>query len=183
MTRIGAALVALALVLTPGPATAGDRAGRSPSGWELALARQPLPALDGWAADGPGTTGGAAAGAARTAVVTNRAELVRALGGDNATNRTDGTPKLIFVDGTVDGFSAADGHTLTCDDLADPGYTPAGYLAAYDPALWGRTTPSGPLEDARVRSVANRCTTGRWTSRTRPAWSPPPTTGSWAGTS
>ncbi|MFD0823625.1 hypothetical protein ACFQ0D_36080, partial [Micromonospora zhanjiangensis] len=151
--------------------------------FDLDAGVEPADLIYDWGGTAITTTGGAAAGAARTAVVTNRAELVRALGGDNATNRTDGTPKLIFVDGTVDGFSAADGHTLTCDDLADPGYTPAGYLAAYDPALWGRTTPSGPLEDARVRSVANRCTTGRWTSRTRPAWSPPPTTGSWAGTS
>src|SRR5262249_32596594 len=30
------------------------------------------------------------------------------------------------------------------------------YLATYDPAVWGRVNPSGPLEEARVRSVANQ---------------------------
>src|SRR4029453_4531272 len=30
------------------------------------------------------------------------------------------------------------------------------FLAAYDPATWGRVAPSGPLEDARVRSTRNQ---------------------------
>src|SRR5439155_8529943 len=35
------------------------------------------------------------------------------------------------------------------------GYTIDGYLAAYDPAVWGRALrPSGPLESARVASQA-----------------------------
>ncbi|MEE3921584.1 polysaccharide lyase family 1 protein [Micromonospora sp. BRA006-A] len=37
-----------------------------------------------------------------------------------------------------------------------PGYSLPAYLAAYDPATWGRVNPSGPLEAARVRSVAEQ---------------------------
>ncbi|MEU4660123.1 pectate lyase [Micromonospora chalcea] len=85
-----------------------------------------------------------------------RAELVAALGGDNATNATDATSKIVYVAGTVDGFEGPDGTPLDCADLADPEYSLPAYLAAYDPATWGRTNPSGPLEAARVRSVANQ---------------------------
>ncbi|MEV0646170.1 polysaccharide lyase family 1 protein [Phytomonospora sp. NPDC050363] len=115
-----------------------------------------LPANDGWAAAGPGTTGGSAAAPANVHVVSTRAELVAALGGDNATNKSNATPKVIHVRGTVDGFESPDGTLLTCGDLADPEYSLDAYLAAYDPAVWGRVTPSGPLEQARVRSVANQ---------------------------
>ncbi|SBT42443.1 pectate lyase family protein [Micromonospora auratinigra] len=118
--------------------------------------RQSLPANDGWAAEGPGTTGGAAAAPDRVHVVRSRAELVAALGGDNATNAADATPKIVYVDGVIDGFERPDGTLLDCADLADPGYRLADYLAAYDPAVWGRVDPSGPLEAARVRSVANQ---------------------------
>ena len=45
----------------------------------------------------------------------------------------------------------------TCDDYADPAYYLDAFLAAYDPAVWGRATrPTGPLEDARVRSTRNQ---------------------------
>ncbi|MER7459294.1 pectate lyase [Micromonospora sp. NPDC126480] len=120
------------------------------------LGRQTLPPGDGWAAAGPGTTGGAAAAHDQVHVVTSRAELVAALGGDNATNRGNATPKIIYVDGEVSGFEAADGTPLECADLADPAYSLEAYLAAYDPAVWGRVAPSGPLEEARRRSVANQ---------------------------
>jgi pectate lyase len=38
----------------------------------------------------------------------------------------------------VDGFEAADGTLLTCDDFADPEYSLDAYLATYDPEVWGR---------------------------------------------
>ncbi|MCZ7422259.1 polysaccharide lyase family 1 protein [Verrucosispora sp. WMMA2121] len=120
------------------------------------LGRQALPAGDGWAAAGPGTTGGSAAAAEQIHVVSSRAELVAALGGDNATNATNATAKIVYVRGEVDGFESADGRLLDCADLADPGYSLEEYLAAYDPAVWGRVAPSGPLEEARVRSVTNQ---------------------------
>ncbi|RKN39685.1 pectate lyase family protein [Micromonospora endolithica] len=162
----GAALVVAALTLTgvfvPATATAaptGDPAARESSRIPTLarlLGRQALPAGDGWAADGTGTTGGSAATTDQVHVVTTRAELVDALGGDNATNRTNAIPKIIYVDGTVDGFERPDGTLLDCADLADPEYTLDAYLAAYEPAVWGRVAPSGPVEAARVRSVANQ---------------------------
>lgn len=152
-TAVVAALTA-ALVLTtaaPAPAAPGE-----PSRAAELIGRQALAANDGWAAAGTGTTGGSAATPERVRVVRTRAELVAALGGDNATNATDATPKIVYVAGTVDGFEGPDGTPLDCADLADPEYSLPAYLAAYDPATWGRTNPSGPLEAARVRSVANQ---------------------------
>ncbi|GAA3391748.1 pectate lyase family protein [Cryptosporangium minutisporangium] len=99
------------------------------------LGRQTLPANDGW---GGGTTGGSAD--ARPTVVRTRDQLAAAVAGS--------APKIVYVRGTIR-------PTESCADYADPAYTLAGYLAAYDPAVWGRTTePSGPLEEARVRSAA-----------------------------
>jgi pectate lyase len=158
--RVIAASVAGALALATGvawalPASAGT--GADPSPLALKLGRQTLPANDGWAAEGTGTTGGSAADDAHVFVVRDRAGLIAALGGDNATNATNATPKIIFVKGAIDGNSGPDGTTLSCADYADPGYSLDAFLAAYDPAVWGRTSkPSGPLEDARVRSAKNQ---------------------------
>ncbi|WP_262285622.1 polysaccharide lyase family 1 protein [Micromonospora sp. MA102] len=151
-TAVGTALVAAALAVTGAPAPAAPALSRLAQ----EIGRQALPANDGWAAEGAGTTGGAAAAPDRVRVVRTRAELVAALGGDNATNAADATPKIVYVAGTVDGFERPDGSLLACADLADPEYSLDGYLAAYDPAVWGRIDPSGPLEAARVRSVANQ---------------------------
>src|SRR5918998_2349492 len=101
-------------------------------------AREVLPANDGWAAMGTGTTGGSAA--TSMTVVHNRDELAAAVAGD--------APKIVLVSGVFKGPS--------CDGFADPGYTLEAFLAAYDPATWGRVNPSGPLEEARLRSVANQ---------------------------
>lgn len=138
------------------PAPAGATSGTDPSWGARPLGRQVLARGDGWASSGPGTTGGSTAADNQVFVVDSRAELVEALGGDNATNATNATPKIIYVKGSVDGFERTDGTLMTCADLADPGYTLAAYLAAYDPATWGRVAPSGPLEDARRRSVSNQ---------------------------
>ncbi|MFS8479744.1 MAG: polysaccharide lyase family 1 protein [Micromonosporaceae bacterium] len=112
------------------------------------VGRQPLAPGDGWAAEGAGTTGGSAADASHVFVVSTRAELAAALAGDE--------PKIVYVRGVIDGFTAADGSALDCADFADPEYSLAAYLAAYDPATWGRVAPSGPLEEARLRSRANQ---------------------------
>ncbi|MBO4207088.1 pectate lyase [Micromonospora echinofusca] len=156
MNRTTALLVAVCLALVPGTAAVADTGGDRDAGLAGFLGRQTLPADDGWGAAGSGTTGGAAATRDQVFVVSSRAELVAALGGDNATNRTDDTPKLIYVDGVIDGFERADGSLMDCADLADPGYSLDSYLAAYDPAVWGRVNPTGPLEDARRRSVVNQ---------------------------
>lgn len=146
LTAAAVCLTLLAVGTTPARADAHSRD----------LGRQTLPAGDGWAAAGPGTTGGSAAAPADVHVVGTRAELVEALGGDNATNKANATPKIVYIRGAIDGFESDDGDLLTCADLADPAYTLDAYLAAYDPAVWGRVTPSGPLEQARVRSVSNQ---------------------------
>ncbi|GAB3936537.1 pectate lyase family protein [Micromonospora vulcania] len=150
----------LALLLSAAPAGAAPRSepadGERLSWAARQLGRQALPERDGWAAEGTGTTGGSTATPERTRVVRSRAELVAALGGDNASNAADATPKIIYVDGAVDGFEGPDGTPLNCADLADPGYRLDAYLAAYDPAVWGRVAPTGALEEARARSVANQ---------------------------
>jgi pectate lyase len=127
-------------------------AGVSPAA--LRLARQPLASDDGWAAANGGTTGGAAADDAHIAVAHNRSELIAALGGDAANNGKNATPKIVFVSGRFSLSTDATGKPLSCADYADPDYDLDAFLAAYDPAVWGRTSkPTGPLEDARVRSA------------------------------
>jgi len=117
------------------------------------LARQVLPAGDGWAAESGGTTGGSAATADQVVVARNWAELVMALGGNNATNADHATPKIVLVDGVIDGNVDEQNRSLSCADYADPGYSLEGYLATYDPDVWGKTPLSGPIEEARVRSA------------------------------
>ncbi len=130
-----------------GAATVVDGVRVPESAWRVA--RESLPANDGWAASGSGTSGGSAAEAANVAVVRNRAELIAALGGDAATNGQNATPKIVLVSGRID---LSEGRS--CTDYADPDYSLEGFLAAYDPGVWGRAAkPSGVLEDARVRSA------------------------------
>src|SRR5258708_33784556 len=62
-----------------------------------------------------------------------------------------------LVQGTIDANVDAANLPVTCAAYQDPGYSLAAYLAAFDRAVWGRTTrPSGPLEDARRRSEQNQ---------------------------
>ncbi|MFJ7180718.1 hypothetical protein ACIQXA_30975 [Streptomyces massasporeus] len=91
------------------------------------IGRDTLPANDGWAAEGTGTTGGAAADDAHVFTVTDRAGLVRALDGGSD------TPKIINIAGTNDA-DTDDGDRLDCADHATGGYTLKKYLAAYDPS-------------------------------------------------
>jgi len=143
----GLALVLLLLMTGwPSPAQAHGK-GRD-------LGREVLGARDGWAAAEGGTTGGAAADDAHVFTVRTWHEFREALGGDDA--RTDDTPRIIYVKGTLDANTDADGNRLTCDDYADPGYSLDAYLEAYDPATWGTEDPAGPLEDAREQSYNNQ---------------------------
>ncbi|MFF4351908.1 polysaccharide lyase family 1 protein [Streptomyces sp. NPDC001530] len=111
------------------------------------LGRQTLAAGDGWASDGTGTTGGAAADAAHVYTVTDWAEFKAALadGGSAA--------KIIKVKGTIDA------NALGCDSFAADGYDFAQYLADYDPAVWGYDkVVSGEQEDLRAASAAHQDT-------------------------
>lgn len=119
------------------------------------LGRQTLPANDGWASANGGTTGGAAATPDHVYTVTNREQLVQALGGDN--KGADTTPKIIYIKGVINGNEDDAGNPLTCDDYITGGYSLSAYLQTYDPAVWGTTTvPSGPLETARHASEQNQ---------------------------
>jgi pectate lyase len=125
--------ISLALTLFLLPVALPAAAAAAPG---LPTAAAVLPKDDGWAASGSGTTGGAGG---TTVTVHSRDELAAAVAG--------AAPKTVIVEGTIDGPA--------CEGLADPEYNLEAYLAAYDPAVWGRATdPSGPLEQARVRSVA-----------------------------
>jgi pectate lyase len=138
----------LAAVSTIGISTAGSRD----------LGRETLAPNDGWAAAGAGTTGGAAAAPEQVYTVSNRAELIAALnnGVPSSTSPANpsNAPKIIYVVGTLN-FNVDDSNQpLACTDYYRDGYTLDAYLATYDPAVWGRVAPSGPLETARVASVA-----------------------------
>lgn len=111
------------------------------------LARQSLPAKDGWAASGSGTTGGSKADSAHVYTVSTRAQLAKALG-----NGSDSTPKIIKVKGTID---ANDGKSCA-DYAAGTGYSLAAYLKAYDPKTYGKKMPSGTQEKARAAAQAKQ---------------------------
>jgi len=122
------------------------------------LGHQVLPANDGWASFSTGTTGGSTADDAHVFTVTNRSELIQALGGDNKKNATNATPKIIQVQGTIDGNVDDANQPLSCASYADPAFTLDAYLAQFDPAVWGKQPVAGPLEDARKRSETNQAT-------------------------
>ncbi|MFJ5546139.1 polysaccharide lyase family 1 protein [Streptomyces sp. NPDC093225] len=148
---IGAAgLAAAPLVVRADAIPATPAAGTAAA---LPLGRAVLPAGDGWASSGSGTTGGHAADAAHVFTVGTRAELVRALGAGPA-----GAPRVIQVRGRIAADTDAAGHALTCADHAKgTGYSLAAYLKAYDPAVWGRRElPSGAQESARKSAAARQ---------------------------
>jgi pectate lyase len=121
------------------------------------LGREVLAANDGWASMSTGTTGGSTASANQVYTVHNRRELVAALNNGiypPPSSNPSNVPKIIYVDGPIDANVDDNNQPLTCADYARNGYTLEAYLAAYDPAVWGRVLPSGPLEAARVASAA-----------------------------
>ncbi|MFF4571265.1 polysaccharide lyase family 1 protein [Streptomyces sp. NPDC001410] len=117
------------------------------------LYHQTLPAKDGWAASGTGTTGGAKADSAHTFTVSTRAQLVKALG-----SASDTTPRIIKIKGTIDANTDDSGKKLSCADYAaGTGYSLSAYLKAYDPSTYGRSKlPSGTQEKARAAAQAKQ---------------------------
>ncbi|WP_138470159.1 polysaccharide lyase family 1 protein [Poseidonocella sp. HB161398] len=113
-----------------------------------ALAAMPAPL--GWATEEGGTTGG---GTAAPVVVTSRAELVAALGGQNLENAANADPAVIVIAGRIDLTADDAGRPQGAADFADTDYDEAAYIATYDPESYGRDRePEGPLEEARERS-------------------------------
>jgi pectate lyase len=119
------------------------------------LGRETLGANDGWGAYGAGVTGGSAAAPEQVYTVHNRWELIAALNNGvyipNASNPSN-EPKIIYVDGVIDANVDDNNLPLACEDYYRDGFTMEAFLAAYDPAVWGRTAPIGPLEAARLTS-------------------------------
>lgn len=143
------------------------------------LAHQALPAKDGWAASGSGTTGGSKADAAHTFTVSTRAQLVKALG-----SATDSTPKIIKIKGTIDANTDDAGKKLTCADYASgTGYSLSAYLKAFDPATYGKKAPRARRRrPARQPRPSRRRTSSSGSRPTPPSWaSRAPRPGSPAG--
>lgn len=151
MRHLRHSLIILALALHGG---AGFAAGTDPlTAAQRAQGFETLAAQDGWAAADGGTRGGSAADEGGVFVVGTRAELVAALGGNNARNARDTAPRVIFIRGTIDLAADDDGRELGEQDWADRDYDRAAYLKAFDPASYGRDKPAtGPQETARRRS-------------------------------
>ncbi|GAB3126665.1 pectate lyase [Streptomyces calidiresistens] len=157
-TKVLAGACAVTMVAITAPVAMGasgdkpDRPDKPGKGAGYELGHEVLGPRDGWGAHGAGTSGGASAAPENIHTVTNRAELLAALG-----PQSNDTPKIIHVKGTIDMNVDEAGNPLECADFADPEYSLEAYLEAYDPETWGMTDrPSGPLEDARVRSYRNQ---------------------------
>ena len=114
------------------------------------VSRQVLASQDGWAAAEGGTRGGADADVAHVSDVHNRGELVAAL------ERGGNLPKIIRLHGRID-LSVDDANRpMGADDYRDPAFDFEQYLQTYAPAVWGNKPLTGPLEEARQRSVAKQ---------------------------
>jgi pectate lyase len=148
--RVPAAIVAAVI------AAAGVWSSTAAAQKKRDLGRDVLAANDGWASLSPGTTGGSAAVDAQVYTVTTRAELIAALNNGVSSPTSPSNPsnesKIIYVDGTIDFNVDDDNQRLACEDYYRDGFTIEAFLEQFDPATWGRTPPSGPLEDARIAS-------------------------------
>ncbi|GGZ33748.1 pectate lyase family protein [Streptomyces poonensis] len=136
-----AGCTALVLAVT---ATAASATGH---GHSRDHARQTLAAGDGWAAEGTGTTGGAAASAEHVYTVTTWDGFKAALadGGD--------APKIVKVKGVID--PVAEG----CASFEAEGYDFDAYLEKYSPENWGLDEdlsgePADSPEGLRAASAA-----------------------------
>lgn len=90
--------------------------------------REVLAKNDGFAAEGSGTTGGAAAVEDNIFRVTNRQEFIAALG-----NRKNTAPRILMIYGTIDFDTDADGRHLTKEDYMAEGYDFQQYLESHAP--------------------------------------------------
>jgi pectate lyase len=145
------------LAPTRAPATATIAPAAAPTITKRDLGRELLAPNDGWAAQGPGTTGGATAKPDHIYTVRNRKELIAALNDGTyivpaATATPSDAPKIIYVDGMIDLNVDDNNKTLACQDYNRDGFTIQAYNAAFDPGVWGRKIVSGTLETARTNS-------------------------------
>jgi pectate lyase len=81
--------------------------------------RETLAAGHGWGAQNGGVTGGSKADAAHVYTVSTREQLLAALGGNNATNGSNATPKIIQIKGNIDLNVDSNGKELAKGDFAN----------------------------------------------------------------
>lgn len=151
--RLAVATTALTLAALVAPLGSAQAADATPSTTGLftglpGLASQAAPT--GWATANGGTDGGAGAPASSTYVVSTRAELLAAL--DNGGQRT--APKIIYVDGVIDGNERADGTLMGEQDYA-PGYDIQKYLSCFTEAGWSDQTHDYCGDQRRKRQTGS----------------------------
>ena len=149
----------LARASEPDPSTdddAGTTAAAATAAGRRDLGHDTLKPNDGWASMDAGTTGGSLAAPEEIFVVATRGDLIAALNDGQRLTTSPANPsaasKIIYVSGTIDFNVDDEGQPLACPDYYRGGYSPEAFLAAYDPAVWGLATPSGPMEAARILS-------------------------------
>ena len=113
--------------------------------------REVLAKNDGFAAEGSGTTGGAAAVEDNVFRVTNRQEFIAALG-----NRKNTEPRILMIYGTIDFDTDADGKHLTMEDYMAEGYDFQQYLESHAPHSTAPQSRKEEQEEKRKRSQKNQ---------------------------
>ena len=113
--------------------------------------REVLAKNDGFAAEGSGTTGGAAAVEDNIFRVTNRQEFVAALG-----NRKNTEPRILMIYGTIDFDTDADGKRLTMEDYMAEGYDFQQYLESHAPHSNAPKSRKEEQEAKRKQSQKNQ---------------------------
>ena len=113
--------------------------------------REALAKDDGFAAEGSGTTGGAAAVEGNVFRVTNRQEFIAALG-----NRKNTEPRILMIYGTIDFDADADGKHLTMEDYMAEGYDFQQYLESHAPHSTAPKSQKEEQEEKRKQSQKNQ---------------------------
>ena len=113
--------------------------------------REVLAKNDGFAAEGSGTTGGAAAGQDNIFRVTNRQEFIAALG-----NRKNTEPRILMIYGTIDFDTDAGGKHLTMEDYMAEGYDFQQYLESHAPHSNAPQSRKEEQEAKRKQSQKNQ---------------------------
>ena len=113
--------------------------------------REALAKDDGFAAEGSGTTGGAAAVEGNVFRVTNRQEFIAALG-----NRKNTEPRILMIYGTIDFDADVDGKHLTMEDYMAEGYDFQQYLESHAPHSTAPKSQKEEQEEKRKQSQKNQ---------------------------
>ncbi|AUJ31971.1 MAG: pectate lyase [Liquorilactobacillus nagelii] len=97
---------------------------------------------------GSATTGGSVAKSSETFVVSNRQQLINALGSKNNV-----VSKIIYLKGKIDMNENSSGQDYTANDyVKGTNYNFNSYLTTYNPKTYGKKEPSGIQENARLQA-------------------------------